>query len=225
MSSIVSPVDARAVNAMSVPWILVKRALPGIVGRQISQPQFLTARDDMVAIPAVYYGLNSGPDAGTVVGATLGSVAGFILLVWLIQTLASGRNKQPDEEIIIRHERSPRRRRRSEMRSVSRGPDRVIRQERIIRDSSRAPPMRSSFVVEPERRVEGDDIVEVIEEQSSVAPRKKSHRGSGTYRSVDPLMFDDRGYTQREMINNTHGTVQPIVCSDSRLARFSKFLG
>lgn len=156
----------------------------------------------MVAIPTVYYGLDSGPDAGTVVGATLGSVAGFILLVWLIQTLSSGRNKQPDEEVIIRHERSPRRRRRSEMRSVSRGPERVIRQERIVRDSSRAPPqpMRSSFVVEPERRVEGDDIVEVIEEQSSVgAPRRKpSRRGSGTYRSVDPLMYDDRGYALRD---------------------------
>jgi hypothetical protein len=144
----------------------------------------------MVAIPTVYYGLDSGPAAGTVVGATLGSVAGFILLVWLIQTLASGRNKQPDEEVIIRHERSPRRRsRRSEMRSVSRGPERIIRQERIVRDSSRVPPPRNSFVVEPERRVEGDDIVEVIEEESSVAPRKKSgRRGSGAYRSVDPLL-------------------------------------
>ena len=196
-----SPVEARTINAMSVPWILVKRALPGIVGRQTRQPQFLSARDSMVAIPTVYYGLDSGPDAGTVVGATLGSVAGFILLVWLIQTLSSGRNKQPDEEVIIRHERSPRRRRRSEMRSVSRGPERVIRQERIVRDSSRAPPpMRNSFVVEPERRVEGDDIVEVIEEQSSVgAPRRKpSRRGSGTYRSVDPLMYDDRGYARRD---------------------------
>lgn len=58
--------------------------------------------------------------------------------------------------------------------------------------------MRSSFVVEPERRVDGDDIVEVIEEQSSVAPRRKSRRGSGTYRSVDPLMYDDRGYVYRD---------------------------
>lgn len=181
-----SPAETSSINALTVPYILAKRMLPGIVGRQTSQPQCIAPRDSMVAIPTVYYGLDSGPDAGTVVGATLGSVAGFILLVWLIQTIAGGRNKQADEEVIIRHERSPRRRsHRSEMRSTSRGPERVIRQERIIRDSSRGPPppMRS-FVVEEraERRVEGDDRVEVIEEESSVAPRRKSRRGSGTYR-------------------------------------------
>jgi len=70
-------------------------------------------------------------------------------------------------------ERSPRR-------------ERVIRQERIIRDVN--PPrqpsrMRETVIVDDlppvERRVEGDDIVEVIEEHSSIgAPPRRSGRGS-----------------------------------------------
>src|SRR5437762_7465005 len=36
----------------------------------------------MVAIPATYSGLNASP--GTIVGIVLGSVAGFVVLVWLL---------------------------------------------------------------------------------------------------------------------------------------------
>jgi len=73
---------------------------------------------------------------------------------------------------------------------ASRSPrrERVIRQERIIRDVNpgRAPSrIRETVIVDdlppPERRVEGDDIVEVIEEHSSIGvpPRRQSRRGSG----------------------------------------------
>jgi hypothetical protein len=41
---------------------------------------------DTPTIPAHYGSLNSGPDPGTVAGITLGSVAGFVLLLWLIYT-------------------------------------------------------------------------------------------------------------------------------------------
>lgn len=88
------------------------------------------------------------------------------------------------------------------MRSVSRSPrtDRVIRQERVVRDTSRAPP-RSSFIVDErppvERRVDGDDVVEVIEEHSSVAPRRKSRRNSSGYRSVDPILYAGGNYPQQ----------------------------
>lgn len=77
---------------------------------------------------------------------------------------------------------------------ASRSPrrERVIRQERIIRDSV-PPPREPSRIREttlvdefnrppPERRVEGDDIVEVIEEHDSIdvpPPRRKSRRSSG----------------------------------------------
>jgi len=155
-------------------------------------PRTLQSRQsapNQVAIPAIYSGLNTGPPPGTVVGIVLGSVLGFILLVWLFSAL-SGNNSQGsvvEEDVVVRRSRSPRskRSRRSEMTSRSPRPDRVIRQERIIRDTSRGPP-RDSFRVTEEvrtgRRVDGDDIVEVIEEEaSSVAPRRKSKRGGSRY--------------------------------------------
>jgi hypothetical protein len=40
----------------------------------------------VLAIPTTYEGLNSGPQPGTVVGIVLGSVAGFLLLIWVIYT-------------------------------------------------------------------------------------------------------------------------------------------
>jgi hypothetical protein len=65
----------------------------------------------------------------------------------------------------------------------------VVRQERIVRDvppPREASRVRETVIVEesrPERRVDGDDIVEVIEEHSSIGdappPRRKSRRSSG----------------------------------------------
>jgi hypothetical protein len=40
----------------------------------------------ILAIPTTYNGLNSGPPPGTVVGIVLGSVVGFLLIIWLIYT-------------------------------------------------------------------------------------------------------------------------------------------
>lgn len=187
---------------------LARYILPrGSATNQAAQSHSLQARQGTVAIPTVYAGLNAGPSPGVVVGATLGAVAGFLLLVWLFSTLRNSRGGVVDEEVIVRRERSPRSRRsrRSEMRSVSRSPrqERVIRQERIVRETSRAPPpqvQRNTFIVDdrPERRVEGDDVVEVIEEHSSVAPRRKNRRSSG-YRSVDPNLYAGGDYPQRSV--------------------------
>jgi len=156
---------------------------------QILERHTIESRQSVVAIPTVYQGLNAGPPPGEVAGIVLGSVAGFFLLIWLFSSLANINNNGSvvEEEVVVRRSRSPRSRpsRRSEMASRSPRPERIIRQERIVRDSSRAPPPRSSFVVEEERRerrVDGDDIVEVIEENSSVGPRRKSKRSSGNSR-------------------------------------------
>lgn len=75
------------------------------------------------------------------------------------------------------------------MRHSSPRRERVVRQERIVRDvppprmdSSR---VRETVIVEesrPGRRVDGDDIIEVVEEHSSIGeppPRRKSRRSSG----------------------------------------------
>lgn len=162
------------------------------------------------AIPTNYQGLNSGPAPGAVAGIVLGSVAGFLLLLWLFYALSQGggffrANQDTEEEVVVRRSRSPPRRRRSrartEMTSHSPRRERVIRQERVVRDfpPPREPSrVRETIVVEesrPERRVEGDDIVEVIEEHSSVAPpRRKSRRNSGGYRSVDPVPLPPGGF-------------------------------
>lgn len=160
----------------------------------------------IVAIPTVYQGLNAGPAPGAVVGIVLGSVLGFLFLIWLFWVLSNGgsfiRANQDEEESVVvtrRRDRSSRRSHRSNAEmatrtSPRRDRDRVYRSERVIRDfppqreGSRSR-VRETVIVDDvppprERRVEGDDIVEVIEEHSSIAPpRRKNRRGSG-YRSV-----------------------------------------
>lgn len=158
---------------------------------------------NIVAIPTVYQGLNAGPAPGAVVGIVLGSVAGFLLLLWLFWVLSNGggfiRTSQLEEEDVVvrRRSRSRRSSRRTEMTSQSPRRERVIRQERIVRDvrPPREPSrMRETVIVDDmrsERRVDGDDIVEVIEEHSSIggAPPPRRNRGSSGYRSVNPNVF------------------------------------
>jgi len=170
-------------NENDVPGVLPRTAFADSqpILSHLQTRQSTPNQPNQIAIPATYQGLNSGPAPGTVVGIVLGSVAAFILLIWLFSALSGNMGGGGEEEIVVRRERSPRskRSRRSEMASRSPArPERVIRQERIIRDTSRGPP-RSAFVVQEERRVDGDDMVEVIEENSSVAPRRKSKRNSG----------------------------------------------
>jgi len=177
-----------------------------------SPPSALEPRQQsgIVPIPTVYQGLNSGPAPGAVAGIVLGSVLGFIFLIWLLWILSNGStfiktNRDEEEEVVVsrhRNQTSDRRRsRRSEMsQKPPRSPrrDRVYRQERISRDFP-VPPrspgvsrVRGETVFidreTTERRVDGDDIVEVIEEHSSVGgappPRRKSKRASSSYRSV-----------------------------------------
>ncbi|KAK5137212.1 hypothetical protein LTR08_000717 [Meristemomyces frigidus] len=177
------------------------RRVPHLVPRQ--------SDGNIVAIPTVYQGLNSGPNPGAVVGIVLGSVAGFLLLLWLFWSLSNGSGfmrsstyQEEDVDVVRRRSRSRRSSRRTEM--ASRSPvrrERVIRQERIVRDVR--PPREQSRIRETvivddmprgERRVDGDDIVEVIEEHSSVGAgrppgRNSKGRRSSGYRSVDASSF------------------------------------
>jgi hypothetical protein len=129
----------------------------------------------------------------------LGSVAGFLLILWLIYTCGNmddaygifggwGRQTIVEEEIIRRHSRS---------RSRSPAHSRVSRTETAEVASVRSPSRtrRETIVVE-ERRTSRpapppeDDIVEVIEEHSPVRrpSRRESKRTSG-FRTVDPAEF------------------------------------
>lgn len=164
-------------------------------------PRLQTRQDNggILAIPTQYQGLNAGPAPGAVVGIILGSIAGFLILIWLLWILSTGSGfirstALTEEDVVVRRRSRSRttRRTRTEVsdRSPRRDRERVIRQERIVRDIP--PPREPSRIREtiimngsrppPERRVEGDDIVEVIEEHSSVGvppPRRKTRRSSG----------------------------------------------
>lgn len=174
-------------------------------------------------IPLSYQGLNSGPAPGAVVGIVLGSVAGFLLIVWLLMTVAnlSDRNAIAGEEEIVVHERHPRssrsrRSRRSsrhEIREVSRSPrphQHIVVEERRTsmppppppqpRPRSRSVLVEERVTTERERRVDGDDIVEVIEEHSPPPRRhRSSRRESGGYRSVDPDLYAGGNYPQHHI--------------------------
>jgi hypothetical protein len=67
----------------------------------------------VVAIPTTYAGLNSGPQPSSVVGIVLGSVAGFLLLLWFLYTcfgvgnpFAGASGAVIEEEVIRRRSRS-----------------------------------------------------------------------------------------------------------------------
>lgn len=184
----------------------------------------LSRRQTIAIIPTSYQ--VDGPSPGAVVGIVLGSVAGFILLIILFWSLSGGRifvsgtSVSGEEEVVVRRRsRSPRRSHRSrrstsirEVREVSRSPrpSRIIVEERAERIRDPPPPPRPSEIIveehtnimrSPERRVPGDDVVEVIEEHSDLQSpprrrdneRRRSRRSSG-YRSVDPNLYAGGNY-------------------------------
>ena len=176
-------------------------------------------------IPATYAGLNSGPTPGTVVGIVFGSVAGFLLVLWLIYTCfnaatfggAAARTSVLEEEIVT----SSRRRSRSARRSPSRrapSPSSHTRSEIIEVQSSRrerSPPprertpprsVRETVIIEETRRAPPpreepppDDIVEVIEEHSPVRRESSRRAKPSGYRTVDPEAFGGGGRPLRKV--------------------------
>lgn len=71
----------------------------------------------VLAIPTSYHGLNSGPAPAIVVAIVLGSVAGFLLTLWLVLACISlgggydlfGRRTVVEEDVITRRRQGPRR--------------------------------------------------------------------------------------------------------------------
>lgn len=170
----------------------ITRPLHSLLRRQQAPPRL---------IPATYAGLNKGPSAGTVVGIVLGSVAGFLLILWLIYTCVNFNatravSTYEEETVVRRRSRSPRSSRRSPSRHA---PSRSRSRSEVIEVSRhRSPPRRETrretVIMEERSRpppppVEReDDIVEVIEEHSPVRRSSGSRRVSG-YRTVDPEAF------------------------------------
>ncbi|KAI9761863.1 MAG: hypothetical protein M4579_000803 [Chaenotheca gracillima] len=167
--------------------------LPGIAARNIrlpslharssattpppNTPHFLESRQQQsVPIPAYYSDINNSPQPGTVAGIILGSVAGFLFILWLIYLCFNANNTNVVvEEQVIEVPRRARSRRETIEISRSRSPPRrsPARTERIIVEEH-----RQRTPVEHE-----DDIVEVIEDNS---PARRSSRRESGYRTVDP---------------------------------------
>lgn len=173
----------------------------------------------------------SGPSPGTLAGIVLGIVGGIaliILLFWAVfsqkQTVIIENDNATEYSHRSRRTRSTRRRRRhssrtrrselSEVREVRPASPPRRRSERIIVEETRRtvsrppPPPEPESEPEPmppsprmERRVEGDDVVEVIEEESELSsqrPPSEPRRPSG-YRTVDPDAYAGGNYARRSV--------------------------
>jgi hypothetical protein len=153
-------------------------------------------------IPADYGNINDSQPPGTVIGIVLGSVAGFLLILWLIYTLMGGNmamagatSSSDVGSVVIQRKRSrrgsSRRTSRTETVEVRRPP--VERVERIVveerREASRSRPVATVL----SDSVGSEDEVVVIEEHSpprraSSSKKVKEVRESG-YRAVDPMAY------------------------------------
>ncbi|KAK4692691.1 hypothetical protein P7C71_g4565, partial [Lecanoromycetidae sp. Uapishka_2] len=192
---------------------LVPRTLASLFQRQVTVTATATSISDPI-IPATYSGLGQGPTPGTVVGIVFGSVAGFLLILWLIYTCFNlggnmrGSSSVIEEETVVRRRsRSPRRTstrrsspRRREASISSRSASEVI-EIQSSRTRERTPPRREQrreiIVEETIRRAPPeDDVIEVLEEHSDHTPRRekserreRDRRVSGGFRTVDPEAF------------------------------------
>ncbi|KAI9825688.1 MAG: hypothetical protein M1832_001032 [Thelocarpon impressellum] len=169
----------------------------------------LRPRQDVVAIPNTYGDLNNSPAPGTVVGIVLGSVAGFLFIIWLFYlcfNTRGGASIVAEEEIVVRSRRGSRSSRRAETIEVSRSssssrsrsprprrsPVRETRTERIIVEERRTAP-----VVDRD-----DDIVEVIEERDGPRRNRSSrNRPTSGFRTVDPDRFAGGNAPVQEVFN------------------------
>ncbi|KAF1963804.1 hypothetical protein CC80DRAFT_498917 [Byssothecium circinans] len=157
--------------------------------------KIIRPRQEIVpGIIPTYYRID-GPAPGTVAGIVLGSVAGTVLIVWLLFSLTQGNVKANgsrntiagEEEIVVRRRRgsqshaarSSRRSSRPVVREYSRSPRRSGggRSTVIVEERRPAPRARSIVVDERSRsRVRNDDVVEVIEEVDDYRPARGSRR-------------------------------------------------
>lgn len=158
----------------------------------------LHARQQTDTIPGDYPSLNAGPDPGTVVGIVLGSVGGFLLLLWLVYTCLQmgGRGDTVSSygtaSVVTRksrrrhskhHHRSPSRRETVEIRTSRPPPqtERVVVEERTERRSQPPPPMPAPpppmpMPTPPPPRIVTDDEDEVVVIEEHSPPRRTSHK-------------------------------------------------
>lgn len=152
-------------------------------------------------IPTTYGSINSGPSPGTVVGIVLGSVGGFLLILWLIYTCLNFGNASSDssytESVVVREHRKSRHGGSTRSRRVSETVE--VRRERSPVRIVRPPPPVERIIVEERREVRqersrsrsrgGSDEVVVIEEHSPPRRKKSVKEERSGYRTVDPNAY------------------------------------
>ncbi|KAI9786552.1 MAG: hypothetical protein M1816_007876 [Peltula sp. TS41687] len=214
LATFISDVPNR-LRSMASP-LIHPRALATAAPPISSLPKSLVGRQEpTILIPAIYSNMNDSPAPGTVIGAVLGAVFGFLLILWLLYSLfnRNGRGAVVAEEDVVVRERRGSRSRRTETVEVSRS------RSRSPLPLPRSPPparteSRTERVIVEERRVpvpvqREDDIVEVIEEHSP--PRRSKDRRSrptGGYRPVDPDRYAGGNLPVQEVYgkrNSRHG--------------------
>lgn len=153
-------------------------------------------QNPIVIIPTTYSDMDDSPPPGTVIGAVLGSVFGFLLILYLIYSLFNrgGGAVVEEEDFVVREQRRGSRSSRhshSHSHSHSRSSPPVPRspvrtetrvEERVIVEETHRAATRS-----PE-----DEIVEVIEEEEEPPPRRSRgsrSRPTSGYRGIVPDQF------------------------------------
>ncbi|CDM34782.1 hypothetical protein DTO013E5_3304 [Penicillium roqueforti] len=169
----------------------------------------LQKRYTTISIPSTYGRLQTSPAAGTVVGIILGSVAGFVLLMYVLflavnpggiarggvaaptsSSISMSMSMDEEEVVEVRKRRgsSAGRRRRDII---------EVEEREGFRDSyRRRPTSRHDRVVVEESlatSTTGEDVIEVEEEESSVpsdiSPRPPRRSRRSGIRHVDPMAY------------------------------------
>ncbi|KAK8051980.1 hypothetical protein PG993_003365 [Apiospora rasikravindrae] len=160
----------------------------------------------VTTVPQGYGNSPSGPEPGVVVGIVLGSIAGFLLVLWLVYTcvnLGNSRNTNVVVEtegsmvsgsVVTRKSRKHRRSRHHESRSRSVGPERrretveiresrVVPEERIIVEEARRsragpppPRMPPPGPARPPPPPMSDEDDEVVVIEENTPPRRRESR-------------------------------------------------
>ncbi|KAJ5834110.1 hypothetical protein N7447_000136 [Penicillium robsamsonii] len=176
----------------------------------------LQKRYTTISIPSTYGRINTSPAAGTVVGIVLGSVAGFVLLMYVLflavnpggiarggvaaptsSSISMSMSMSMDDEEIVEV-----RNRRGSLAGGRRRRDVIeVTEERdTFRDSYRRRPssrhdrvvVEESLATSTSGEMDGD-VIEVEEEESSapsdISPRPPRRSRRGGVRHVDPLAY------------------------------------
>ncbi|CAD6445733.1 7e819bfa-3068-4bca-8d7c-48c80982a51e [Sclerotinia trifoliorum] len=210
ISTFLQPTNAELPSPSNFAKILTR-----LISRQATS-------SDPSVIPTTYGEQNNSSSPGTIVGIVLGSVGGFLLLLWLLYTCSTMRRSAAEStftEDVTFHENS-RRRSHNSRRSSRPHSRRVSATEKveIRRQRSRSPtPVR---VVREEVRQEvrrPPPVERVVVEERREVRRSRDERSSGTSggNSDEVVVIEEhdpprRSKSKRERRNSGFRTVDPL---------------